>query len=179
MSLHLCQTVERHFLLFEVQKKKGESIMFQKKYQEVLFTLLTSGLMIFCMGLYNVALHTGGLQWNTFAITARSFPLEWIIGYLCALFLAGRIAPKLAFRVARPGDRSIFIILCIQTFTVCVMVPLMSLLGALESGGITADLPVRWIQTVVVNFLVAYPLQVFLIGPICRSIFRRTCGAFP
>lgn len=55
----------------------------------------------------------------------------------------------------------------------------MSLLGALESGGITADLPVRWIQTIVVNFLVAYPLQIFLIGPICRSIFRHACGAFP
>ena len=97
---------------------------------------------------------------------------------LCPVF-AGRMAPKLAFRVACPGDRSIFIILCIQTFTVCVMVPLMSLLGALESGGITADLPVRWIQTIVVNFLVAYPLQIFLIGPICRSIFRHACGAFP
>ncbi len=153
--------------------------MFQKKYQEVLFTLLTSGLMIFCMGLYNVALHTGGLQWSTFAATAHSFPLEWAIGFLCALFLAGRIAPKLAFRVARPTDRSIFIILCIQTFTVCVMVPLMSLLGALESGGITTDLLPRWLQTIVVNFLVAYPLQIFLIGPICRGIFRRACGAFP
>lgn len=81
--------------------------MFQKKYQEVLFTLLTSGLMIFCMGLYNVALHTGGLQWSTFAVTARSFPLEWCVGFLCAPFFAGRMAPKLAFRVACPGDCSI------------------------------------------------------------------------
>lgn len=152
--------------------------MFSKKYQEVLFTLLTSGLMIYFMGVYNVALHSGGLQWSTFAHAALSFPLEWLIGFLCALFIAGPLAPRLAFRVARPDDRSIFKILCIQTFTVCIMVPLMSMLGTLESGGFGANLPVTWVQTIVLNFVVAYPLQILLVGPFCRSIFRRTCGAF-
>lgn len=152
--------------------------MFQKKYQEVLFALLTSGLMIYCMGVYNVALHTGGLTWSTFAHAAHSFPLEWAVGFLCALLIAGPLAPKLAFRVARPADRPIFKSLCIQTFTVCAMVPLMSLLGTVESRGVSADLPVIWIQTIVLNFLVAYPLQIFLVGPFCRAIFRHTCGAF-
>lgn len=153
--------------------------MFQKKYQEVLFTVLTSGLMIFCMGVYNVAVHTGGLQWSTFAAAAHSFPLEWLIGFLCALFIAGPIAPKLAFWVAKPGDRSIFIVLCIQTFTVCTMVPLMSMLGTIESNGININLPVCWLQTIAINFVIAYPLQIFLVGPFCRAIFRRACGAFP
>ena len=35
--------------------------MFAKKWHEVLFTVVTSGLMIYLMGVYNVALHTGGL----------------------------------------------------------------------------------------------------------------------
>ncbi len=68
--------------------------MLQKKYQEVLFTLLTSGLMIYCMGVYNVALHTGGLTWSTFAHAAHSFPLEWAVGFLCALLIAGPLAPS-------------------------------------------------------------------------------------
>ena len=152
--------------------------MFQKKWHEVLFTVVTSGLMIYLMGVYNVALHTGGLAYATFGMVAHSFPLEWVIGFIFAWFLAGKLAPKLAFNVAQHGDRPIFIILCIQTFTVCTMVPLMSLVGTLESSGLTAQLPVIWLQTVVVNFLVAYPLQIFVVGPLVRGIFRRTCGAF-
>lgn len=152
--------------------------MFQKKWHEVLFTVVTSGLMIYLMGVYNVALHTGGLAYATFGIAAHSFPLEWVIGFVFAACIAGPQAPKLAFRVAQRGDRSIFIILCIQTFTVCTMVPLMSLVGTLESSGLNAQLPVVWLQTVVLNFLVAYPLQIFVVGPLVRGIFRRSCGAF-
>ena len=62
------------------------------------------------------------------------FPLEWFIGLLCAFFIASRTSKYFAFRVAKPTDRPIFIILCIQTFTVCTMVPLMSLLGTIESS---------------------------------------------
>lgn len=152
--------------------------MFQKKWHEVLFTVVTSGVMIYLMGVYNVALHAGGLDYGVFAQAARSFPLEWLIGFCFALLLASPLAAKLAFRVARPSDRPIFIILCIQSFTVCVMVPLMSLVGVLESAGLSANLPMHWLQTVVPNFWMAYPLQIFVVGPLVRLIFRHTCGAF-
>lgn len=134
------------------------------KLENAFFTLITSGLMIFIMGVYNVAIHTGGLKYSTFVYAAHSF--------LLAFFIAGRAAKHLAFRVAVPQDRAIFIILCIQTFTVCVMVPLMSMVGTIEQNGITAELPVIWLQTAVINFVMALPLQVFLVGPICRCIFR-------
>lgn len=152
--------------------------MFAKKWHEILFPVVTSGLMIYLMGVYNVALHTGGLVYATFGMAAHSFPLEWVIGFVFAACIAGPLAPKLAFRVAQKGDRPIFIILCIQTFTVCTMVPLMSLVGTLEGSGLTAQLPVIWLQTVVLNFLVAYPLQIFVVGPFVRCIFRRAFGAF-
>lgn len=147
--------------------------MFQTKWEEGAFTVVTSGLMIYIMGVYNTALHTGGLQYRTFALAAHSFPLEWLIGFLCAFFIASRTAKHFAFKVARPEDRPIVKILCIQTFTVCTMVPLMSLLGCIESGGVTADLPVRWLQTVALNFAMAYPLQALAVGPFCRRLFRR------
>ena len=37
------------------------------KFQEFIFTLITSGCIIFIMGVYNVAIHTGGLQAATFS----------------------------------------------------------------------------------------------------------------
>ena len=64
--------------------------MFKTKLDELGFTLLTSGLMIYIMGVYNVALHTGGLQYATFGMAAHSFPLEWFIGFLLAFFVASR-----------------------------------------------------------------------------------------
>lgn len=152
--------------------------MFRKKWHEVLFTVVTSGLMIYLMGVYNVALHSGGLSYAVFGRAARSFPLEWLVGFVLAVAVASPLAGKLAFRVAQPGDRPVFIILCIQTFTVCVMVPLMSMVGTLESSGLTAALPLVWVQTAALNFLAAYVLQIFLVGPFVRMIFRHACGAF-
>ena len=142
------------------------------KFENAFFTLITSGLMIFIMGVYNVAIHTGGLKYSTFVYAAHSFLPEWIIGFILAFFIAGRTAKHLAFKIATPQDRTIFIILCIQTFTVCIMVPLMSMVGTIEQNGITAELPVTWLQTTVINFVMALPLQIFLVGPVCRRIFR-------
>lgn len=146
--------------------------MFKSKLEEGIFTVVTSGLMIFIMGVYNVSLHTGGLAYSTFAHALRSFPLEWAAGFLFAYFIASRMSKHFAFRIVVPEDRPIFKVLCIQTFTVCTMVPLMSLLGTIESTGVTADLPVVWLQTTALNFVMAYPLQIFVVGPFCRAVFR-------
>lgn len=144
----------------------------KNKFQEFIFTLMTSGCMIFIMGVYNTALHMGGLGTEAVVRAAHSFPLEWLIGFLCAFFMAGRTAKYFAFKIILPQDRAIFKILCIQTFTVCVMVPLMSLLGVVESAGLTGGIVWLWLQTIVLNFIVAYPLQIFVAGPFCRFLLR-------
>ncbi len=36
------------------------------KLENAFFTLITSGFMIFIMGVYNTAVHTGGLKYSTF-----------------------------------------------------------------------------------------------------------------
>ena len=74
------------------------------KFQEFIFTLITSGCIIFIMGVYNVAIHTGGLQAATFSHALHSFPLEWFIGFLCAFFIASKTSKYFAFRVAKPTD---------------------------------------------------------------------------
>ena len=64
------------FALRHRRGRKRRKTMFKTKLDELGFTLLTSGLMIYIMGVYNVALHTGGLQYATFGMAAHSFPLE-------------------------------------------------------------------------------------------------------
>lgn len=53
------------------------------------------------------------------------------------------------------------------------MVPLMSLLGTIESSGITSNLIFIWLQTICLNFIIAYPLQILVVGPFCRFVFRH------
>ena len=144
----------------------------QNKKEEAVFTLITSGIMIFIMGVYNTAIHTGGLEYKTFGFALHSFWLEWLIGFIFAFFIAGKLAKYLAFKIVIPEDRAIFKILAIQTFTVCIMVPLMSMVGTVEASGININLPVIWLQTICINFVMAYPLQIFIVGPLCRKIFR-------
>lgn len=62
------------------------------KLENAFFTLITSGFMIFIMGVYNTAVHTGGLKYSTFVYAAYSFLPEWLIGFLLAFFIAGRAA---------------------------------------------------------------------------------------
>ena len=47
----------------------------------------------------------------------------------CAYFPSNRIAKRLAFRIVRPDDRSILIILTIHVFTVLPQVALASVSG--------------------------------------------------
>lgn len=144
----------------------------KNKLEEFVFTLITSGFMIFIMGVYNVAINTRELKYSTFSQSFHSFPLEWLLGFIFAFSIASKTSKYFAFKVAMPTDRPILKILCIQTFTVCTMVPLMSLVGTIGAMGITADLPLIWLKTVIANFAMAFPLQIFVVGPLCRWIFR-------
>ena len=175
MSLIYCQTDRRHFCVY----MKFFIIFIRRAYYAknkisgIHFYPYHIRLYDFIMGVYNVAIHTGGLQAATFKHALHSFPLEWFIGLLCAFFIASKTSKYFAFRVAKSTDRPIFIILCIQTFTVCTMVPLMSLLGTIESSGVTSNLIFIWLQTICLNFIMAYPLQILVVGPFCRFIFRH------
>lgn len=145
----------------------------KNKFQEFIFTLIMSGCMIYFMGVYNVALNTSGLTYDTFVEYAtHSFLLEWLVGFLCVFFIASRTSKHFAFKIVKTSDRPMIIILGIQTFTVCTMVPLMSLFGTIESVGITINVVPQWLQTIFLNFIMAYPLQVFVIGPLVRWLFR-------
>ena len=93
---------------------------------------------------------------------------------LCILYCQQNIQILRIPKRQKPTDRPIFIILCIQTFTVCTMVPLMSLLGTIESSGIASNLIFICLQTICIfNFIMAYPLQILVVGPFCRFIFRH------
>ena len=144
------------------------------KFQNFIFTLMTAILMAYCMIVYSVAINSPeGLINQTFLIALKEFPIEGIIVFLLAFFVASPIAKKLAFRIVNPKeDNKMFIILSIQTFTVLTMVGLMSIYALFVQHLINSNVVCNYRVLYCKNFIMAYPLQIFFVGPLVRNIFR-------
>lgn len=145
------------------------------KFQNFIFTLMTAVLMAYCMIVYSVAINSPeGLVNQTFLIALKEFPIEGIIVFLLAFFIASPIAKKLAFRIVNPKeDNKMFIVLSIQTFTVLTMVGLMSVYALFAQHLISSNVVCNYIVLYCKNFIMAYPLQIFFVGPLVRNVFRK------
>lgn len=144
------------------------------KFQGLIFTLMTVIFMAYTMIVYNIAINSSiGLVNQTFLIALKEFPLEGIIVFILAYFIASPIAKKLAFRIVNPDkDNKMFIILSIQTFTVLVMVGLMSIYALFTQNLINNNVICNYVVLYCKNFIMAYPLQIFFVGPLVRNIFK-------
>lgn len=144
----------------------------ETKFENVIFTMMMVFCMVFSMTVYTLAIQMGGLSSMTFALAIREMWLEYVIVFALIFFVITRTAKKLAFRIVTPGvDKPIFVILSIQCFTVCQIVPVITLIATfLHNGG--NDWFTGWIQTAVLCFPMALFLQVFFVGPLVRNVFR-------
>lgn len=142
------------------------------KLESVIFTAVTAWLMVYGMTLYNLVLAMGSFTNASFFMALKEMWLEYIIIALCAYFISSPLAKKLAFRVVRPGDRPIAIILSIQVFTVVCQVALASIIGVWHGFGFTSQFVPNYLLTYCRNFIMALPLQLLVAGPLARAGFR-------
>lgn len=140
--------------------------------ESIFFTAITAWIMVYVMTLYNTVLATGSFTNMTFLIALKGMWIEYIIIGLLAYFVSGHLAKLCAFRVVQPGDRPIFIIFAIQTFTVVWQVTFASVLGVYHGYGFTSNFIPDYLVTYCKNFIMAFPLQLVIVGPIARLIFR-------
>ena len=140
--------------------------------ESIFFTAITAWMMVYGMTLYNLVLATGRFTNASFVFALREMWLEYLLITLCAYFISGPLAKKLAFRVVQPGDRPVFIILSIQVFTVVCQVALASILGVWHGAGFTVQFLPNYLIAYCRNFMLALPLQLLLVGPLARFIFR-------
>jgi hypothetical protein len=127
-------------------------------------------IMVYGMVVYNVALNMGGVKNETFLIALHELPIMVPIAFVLEIFVVGRIAGALAFRVVRPTDRPQVITFAISACICCIMCPIMSLVATIlfkenPSFG-------TWIQTWGMNFPMALLYQLFYCGPLVRFLFR-------
>lgn len=86
--------------------------------------------------------------------------------------LSSRLAQKCAFKIVEKGDRPIFIILSIQVFTVLFQVAFASVIGVWHGYGFTSNFVPDYIVTYCKNFIMALPIQLVVVGPTARKVFR-------
>lgn len=142
------------------------------KLESIVFTAITAWMMVYLMTLYNIILASGTFVNATFLTALKTMWVEFVLIFLCAYFLSSRVAKHFAFKVVKPTDRPIAIIFAIQTFTVVSQVTLASILGVCHGYGFTAQFVPDYLITYCRNFIMALPLQLFLVGPIARTLFR-------
>ncbi len=140
--------------------------------ETIFFTAITAWMMVYIMTLYNTVLAMGSFTNKTFFIALKGMWVEYILIFLLAYFVSGRIAKHFAFRIVQPGDRPIFIIFAIQIFTVVAQVAFASIIGVFHGYGFTSNFIPDYLVTYCRNFVMALPIQLFIVGPLARWMFR-------
>ena len=107
----------------------------ETKLESVVFTAVTAWIMVYIMTLYNTVLAAQSFTNITFLSALKGMWVEYVLIFLCAFFISGKLAPKLAFRVVKQGDRPVFISFAIQIFTVVFQVAFASIIGVYHGYG--------------------------------------------
>ena len=143
-------------------------------FQRVVFTSLGVLLMATTMATYNKYIVYGEFSLELFKQVAIAFcqkaPLAWLLQFFVVQKFAGKQAAKY------PTDNKI-LYQCIRTgFTVLLMCPIMCLysniINMISFGWTFAELLEAWITKMPVNWVFAFGVQIWVLGPVNRFLFR-------
>ena len=139
------------------------------KFQNVVFTLMMSFLMVYAMICYNISMNIGGMTNQVFLMAFHEMIIMWPAAFILEFFLVDHLAHKLAFCMVTPQDRPIVITLAISIMIIAIMCPIMSLVATFLFKEPSFGM---WVKTWAMNFPMAICYQMFYCGPFVRLIFR-------
>ncbi|QIB69714.1 DUF2798 domain-containing protein [Aminipila butyrica] len=142
------------------------------KYQQVIFTFMMVVVMVYTMVCYNVSLNIGGMANSVFLEGFHELIILVPIAFIIEIVVIDKLSTFLAFRIVKPNDPPIFILLAISSMIVCLMCPTMSLIVTLLFKNAGKEFIAVWLQTTVINFPMALCFQIFFAGPLIRLLFR-------
>lgn len=148
--------------------------MGQTKFQKFIFTLMMCFFMVLGMTTYNIILNEG-FHSNLLNNLLKDFWLGFIVALLLDIFIVGKLAKPLAFKIVKPTKetKQIKIILAISSCMVVGMVLFMSMFGAIVSSGFTIAALKLYPLCVLRNFIMALPLNLLIVSPIVRFSFNK------
>jgi hypothetical protein len=152
----------------------------QNKRESLIFTLMMCFFMVLVMSIYNVSLHMGGLSPLSIKEAWMGFPIAFIVALCCDIFVVSRCAKGFAFRyLIKPESSNLKKAILVSCCMVVPMVFIMSFYGAIEACIRTnewSQLAFYWLMNLPKNLIMALPVQLFVAGPVIRTLFRK---AFP
>ena len=145
------------------------------KNQKILFSILMSFMMVYGMEVYNGAIIHKGLTNALFLLPVGELLLLMLAVIVLETLIGGPLARRLAFRFVDPEkDGPIAVILVVQIMTVSIMCPIMSLVATIIfKSGLGTQIFAKWMQTLAMNFPMAFCWQIFIAGPLVRLIVGR------
>ena len=144
------------------------------KFQEVIFTIMMVFVMVYAMICYNIALNTGGLNNSVFLSAFHEFVIMAPVAFILDFFFVGHIAKRTAFRIVNPEKENPFhLVIAISVVSVAWMCPLMSLAATILFKDAGSQFIAVWLQTIALNFPMAFFWQMLYAGPFVRFLFRQ------
>ncbi|WP_391122708.1 DUF2798 domain-containing protein [Psychrobacillus sp. L3] len=143
------------------------------KKEGIIFGLFMCFGMVLIMSVYNTALH--GFS----SFTVGSAMIQFVITFIVAFIAESFVEPKAhKFAVSLPYDKSkeINLIVAFAFCMVPIMVLIMSVYGIILAAlmtGIEGSIFTAYLKTVGLNFIVALPSQLIIVGPISRKLLAK------
>lgn len=128
--------------------------------------------MAFVMTAYNITVHQG-FSADTIKVAWLSFPLTFIVAFTFDYFIVGRHGMKLVSKLHKHHHTPFQKRAITALVFVAGMATLMSLYFSILTVGLSKDLPLTWAYNLAVNAVFAYPLIVFVAGPLVGFVFRK------
>ena len=143
------------------------------KKEGIIFGLFMCFGMVLIMSVYNTALH--GFS----SFTVGSAIIQFIVTFIVAFIVESLVEPKarkLALSLPYEKSKEINFILALSLCMVPLMVLIMSVYGVILTSlmtGIEGSIFTAYLKTVGLNFIVALPSQLLIVGPISRRLLTR------
>ena len=139
--------------------------------EEIFFSLIMAGLMVFVMAGYNVAM-ADGFSSGYILEVLKGYPLALIVALILDLGVVGPTAKKIFFNhIFKPEmeKKPIIIGISISILMVAGMVTLMSAFGMIVTQNFAGNIVLTYLHTWILNLFMALPLQLLIVGPIARK----------
>ena len=143
------------------------------KKEGIFFGLFMCFGMVLIMSAYNTALHGFSL------FTVKSAAIQFVVTFTIAFIAESLVEPsarKIALSLSYDKSKEINFIVVMAFCMVPIMVLIMSVYGLILTAlmtGIEGSIFTAYLKTVGLNFIVAFPSQLLIVGPIARRLLAK------
>jgi hypothetical protein len=139
-------------------------------FQRFVFTFFGVFFMASTMALYNKSLVAGAFAWGIFKQMPLALCQRGPLAFILQFFFVQRFIAKQAAKY--PTDNKLLYYAIRTGFNVLIMCPIMSLYSNIIYMGFSVNLIPVWFTKMVQNWAFAFFVQIFLLGPWNRLLFK-------